>query len=275
MISKLRIVIITLYLNIVSAFATRSNLSKPFLSNTRRVFGSQHMTSRNMVTMDSPSAQRNKEPIWEVLQNDVLPKIQQSTENDPIKILEVAAGCGVHSEYFTTQLAEKGIHARYYPTDPDPPSLASLRERVNSIGFSPSANVFIETPCSMTLDDNGCVEEETSKLLFQENNLFHLMICINMIHISPWDATKGLIQIASKHLQHGGILYTYGPYKENGTAVESNLNFDASLKSRNPSWGVRNLEDVVSLAESNGLRLVQKMSMPANNLSLIFVKESS
>jgi SAM-dependent methyltransferase len=224
--------------------------------------------------MDSPSAQRNKEPIWGILESHVLPSLQQVTDNEPMKILEVAAGCGVHTEYFTTLFAEKGIHARYHPTDPDPPSLASLQERVSNIQLPTDGKVFIQTPCSLTLDDNGCMEEETSKLLFQENNIFHLMICINMIHISPWDATKGLIQIASKHLKHGGILYTYGPYKENGTAVESNLNFDASLKSRNPAWGVRNLEDVVALAELNGLRLVQKVPMPANNLSLIFVKES-
>jgi hypothetical protein len=272
MISKPRVVIITLYLHIVSAFSIHRNSPRLFLSNARRIFGS-NTTFRNMVTMDSPSAQRNKEPIWGVLDSIVLPLIQHATEQEPMNVLEVAAGCGVHTEYFTTQMVEKGIHARYYPTDPDPPSLESLEERVNSIVFPQNGNVVIQTPCSLTLDQNGCMEEETSKFLFQDNNFFHLMICINMIHISPWEATMGLIQVASRHLQNGGILYTYGPYKENGTAVESNLNFDASLKSRNPSWGVRNLEDVVALAEANGLRLIQKVEMPANNLSLIFKKD--
>lgn len=228
-----------------------------------------------MVTMDSPSAQRNKQPIWEVLESRVLP-IVRKISNESISIIEFAAGCGVHTEYFTINLSEQKesseLIVNYYPTDPDPPSLEALVERVKSMNTHIGGMVHIIPPCSLTLDEHGCQEEETNKLLFSDQENCHLMICINMIHISPWSATQGLFHLAGAYLKPGGVLYTYGPYKENGTAVESNLNFDQSLRSRNPSWGVRNLEDVVALAEDNGLKLLEKVAMPANNLSLIFVK---
>jgi hypothetical protein len=99
-----------------------------------------------------------------------------------------------------------------------------------------------------------------------------LIICINMIHISPWQATVGLMKAAEKLLKPGGVLYCYGPFKEKGSAVESNLNFDLWLKARDPSYGVRNLEDVVEEARKHGLILVDRIEMPANNLSTIYQK---
>lgn len=81
------------------------------------------------------------------------------------------------------------------------------------------------------------------------------------------------MKLSSKLLRKGGILYCYGPYKVNGTAVQSNLNFDVSLKSRDSSWGVRNLEDVVEEAERHGLKLFKTIEMPANNLSVLYQKQ--
>jgi hypothetical protein len=100
---------------------------------------------------------------------------------------------------------------------------------------------------------------------------FDAVLCINMIHISPWRATEALMRGASRHLKAQGKLILYGPYLENGTAVQSNLDFDASLKRRNPEWGLRGLEDVTRVAAAHGLQLQRVERMPANNLSLVFI----
>ncbi len=91
-----------------------------------------------------------------------------------------------------------------------------------------------------------------------------------MIHISPWAATQALLTGAARHLSPQGKLVLYGPYLENGTAVPSNLEFDASLKRRNPEWGLRDLEEVTRLAATHGFRREQLVRMPANNLALVF-----
>ena len=98
------------------------------------------------------------------------------------------------------------------------------------------------------------------------------VVCINMIHISPWAATHGLFRGAARHLGPRGLLVTYGPYLEDGQAAQSNLDFDASLKRRNPEWGLRELEDVSRVASSHGLHREKIVRMPANNLTVIFAK---
>jgi hypothetical protein len=100
------------------------------------------------------------------------------------------------------------------------------------------------------------------------------IVNINMIHISPWSACLGLMAGAGRILPPGGILYLYGPYKQNGEhTAPSNADFDESLQAQNPDWGVRNLEDVVKAAEAQNLTLHQTHPMPANNLSLVFKHE--
>jgi len=93
-----------------------------------------------------------------------------------------------------------------------------------------------------------------------------------MIHISPWSSTSALCAGAARHLRVGGLLVTYGPYLENGTAVPSNLDFDASLKRRNADWGLRDLDDVTRVAAERGIARRQVVRMPANNLSVVFAK---
>ena len=97
-----------------------------------------------------------------------------------------------------------------------------------------------------------------------------LMICINMIHISGWNCTDSLFRTGDECLNEVGILYTYGPYSEDGEITDSNKAFDKSLKERNPDWGVRDVEDVKKIAEKYGFYLDEKVPMPSNNLSLIF-----
>lgn len=101
---------------------------------------------------------------------------------------------------------------------------------------------------------------------------FDIVLCINMIHISPWSATAGLMKMAGERLARpGGLLALYGPYVEADVeTAPSNLAFDESLRARDPAWGLRALEDVVSEARSNGLRLTRRAALPANNLGLLF-----
>ena len=99
------------------------------------------------------------------------------------------------------------------------------------------------------------------------------IVCINMVHIAPWSASEGLCAGAGRILSTGGILYLYGPYKRNGRhTAPSNEAFDLSLRQRNSAWGVRNLEDVAHVAAHAGFALREVVDMPANNLSLVFVK---
>jgi len=221
-----------------------------------------------MVTMDSASAQRNKDPIWSVLESTVLPSLIADGDSSPLNVLEVAAGCGVHSTYFVQKMAENNIAVQWYPTDPDQPSLISLQERVKEYAASDKAQ--ISYPLKLTLDEEGIMESGTKDAL--ANQTINLMMCMNMIHISPWSATLGLFELASQRLHSGGILMTYGPYKVNGTAAPSNLQFDENLKARNTDWGVRDLERVQAVAEDKHLKLSKTIQMPANNLCLIFTK---
>jgi len=158
----------------------------------------------------------------------------------------------------------------WYPTDPDPPSWKSLQQRVECMGALPD-NYQIAKPLLLTLDHEGIMEHDTKDVL--ANQTMNLIICINMIHISPWGATLGLFEEAAQRLCSGGILMTYGPYKVNGTAAPSNLQFDENLKGRNPEWGVRDLERVQAAAEEKKLKLSKTIEMPANNMCLIFTKD--
>jgi hypothetical protein len=168
-----------------------------------------------MAILDSPSAQRNKEPIWNVLSEIVLPLLPR---DEPLSILEIAAGCGVHTEHFASKLSEREQSFQYYPTDLDPVSRVSIQGRIQQSKLVDNVN----DPLSLTLDANGIVEEETAAALDSQGDL-DLILCINMIHISPWDATRGLMKLAGNKLRKGGVLFCYGPFKVGGTAVASNL----------------------------------------------------
>jgi hypothetical protein len=97
------------------------------------------------------------------------------------------------------------------------------------------------------------------------------VVAINMVHIAPWAATHGLMRGAAAVLRPGAPLYLYGPFREEGVrTAPSNEAFDLDLKARDPAWGLRDLADVAGLAERHGLRLTDRMPMPANNLSVVF-----
>jgi len=239
-----------------------------------------------MSKLDSPSAQRNKEPIWQILSTKVIPDLVETShqkEDGPLRILEVAAGCGVHTEHFASNLLQQLDNSsasnsenlpflpfQWFPTDPDETSRSSIQCYIDESFNGDVLGSVVQPPMPLTLDADGIQQEPTSSTLLSSDQKLDLIICINMIHISPWDATLGLFKLAGQSLSGNGVLYCYGPYKEGGTAVESNLNFDTNLKSRNPLWGVRDLEQVVDVAKKEGFVLTEKIEMPANNLSLLF-----
>ena len=166
--------------------------------------------------------------------------------------MEIAAGSGEHAVWLSRALP--GLSWR--PTDPDPDALASIAAWRAAEG---PPNLLEPLALNALEPDAWPVDQADA------------IVCINMIHISPWAATQGLMAGAGRILPVGGLLYLYGPYREAGrSTAPSNEAFDASLKARNPAWGLRLTDDVAVLAAARGLALTDRIEMPANNLSLVF-----
>ena len=195
--------------------------------------------------LTSPAAERNKQPILTVLES-VLPARG--------KVLEIASGTGQHVCYFAAALP--GI--RWQPSEPDEASREAMGLRIREAALDN-----IAAPIALDVGEPHWPVADG----------FDAVLCINMIHISPWSATQALLRGAARHLAAGGKLVLYGPYLENGSAVQSNLDFDASLKRRNPEWGLRDLAEVTRMAAACGLRREQVVRMPANNLTLVFARD--
>ena len=194
--------------------------------------------------LTSPSAERNKDPILTMLES-VLPETGS--------VLEIASGTGQHVCFFASALP--GI--RWQPTEPDEASREAISIRVRE-----AAVVNVAAPIALdVLEPHWPVHER-----------YDAVLCINMIHISPWGATHALFRGVIKLLAPQGKLILYGPYLENGTAVQSNLDFDASLKRRNAEWGLRDLDEVTRVAAGHSFARQQIVRMPANNLTLVFAK---
>ncbi|HEX4505810.1 MAG TPA: DUF938 domain-containing protein [Alphaproteobacteria bacterium] len=192
----------------------------------------------------APATARNREPILAVLKR-VLPSSGL--------VLEVSAGTGEHAAFFAAALP----HLTWQPTDLDERLLMSIAAHREVAGLDNLRSPLV-------------LDAASSEWPAAHANA---VVCINMIHISPWTACAGLMAGAARTLPPGGVLYLYGPYKESGAhTAESNLRFDIDLQMRDPSWGVRNLEDVVALAAEHGLNHAETVTMPANNRSLVFVK---
>jgi hypothetical protein len=175
-----------------------------------------------MAKLESPSAERNKDLIWKVLESKVLPEYTRSgSGSSSLQILEIATGSGVHTHHFSLQLhSSLGSQQsfRWYPTDLDEGHRASTQAYVEG---ESTIRDSVETPVQLTLDKNGIMETSTDDKLKAET--MDWIININMIHISPWEATLGLMKVAGQKLKTGGTLFLYGPYRVGGTCVESNL----------------------------------------------------
>ncbi|MEA5575728.1 class I SAM-dependent methyltransferase [Anabaena sp. UHCC 0451] len=197
----------------------------------------------------APATQRNREAILEVL-------LQVLPINGTI--LEIASGTGEHAVFFAPHLAPR----KWLPSDPNPllrESITAWTAEFKSDYLYPPLDLDAQLPVWPV---------EKDKLT---DSPIIAIVNINMIHISPWSACLGLMAGAGRILPPGGILYLYGPYKQNGEhTAPSNLAFDESLQLQNPEWGVRNLEDVITAAKAENLTLLKTYQMPANNLSVVF-----
>jgi SAM-dependent methyltransferase len=211
----------------------------------------------------APATERNREPILEVLLQ-VLPPTGS--------VLEVSSGTGEHAVFFAPRLRPRN----WIPSDPNPvarASIAAWREHC------PADNLY--PPIALDACDSvWAVEREELPDSLQgidfERDPIVAIANINMIHIAPWSACLGLMAGAGRILPPGGILYLYGPFKQGGRhTAPSNAAFDESLRSQNPEWGVRDLDDVVAAAKEHHLSLLKTYAMPANNLSVIFQAQKS
>lgn len=193
--------------------------------------------------LSSPAATRNSAPILQVLRAHLPARG---------RVLEIAAGSGQHALAFSAALP--GLN--WTPSDPSADARASIAAWRAAEGAPNLAE-------PVALD---CLDSAT-----WPEGPFQAVVCINMIHISPWAATEGLMALAGRVLAPSGLLYLYGPYREAGIqTAPSNEAFDASLRSRDPAWGLRDVADVAALAKTHGLALTLRKAMPANNLSLLF-----
>jgi SAM-dependent methyltransferase len=200
----------------------------------------------NAVRRKAPAASRNVEPIGDVL-SEWLP--------DNGLLLEVASGTGEHALAF----ARRFPMLTWQPSDPDPLALSSIA------AWQSGGPTNLRKPLALDAASSDWPIKCADALLN-----------INMVHISPWDASLGLLDGASHLLKPGGRLILYGPWLEKGVdAAPSNLAFDADLKARDPRWGLRLVEDFAAAAQRCGFQLMERRQMPANNLMLLFVKGSS
>jgi hypothetical protein len=195
-----------------------------------------------MTRLFAPAVARNRDPILDVLRK-ILPAKGVA--------LEIASGSGEHVAYFAAALP--GLN--FQPSDPNPDARASINAWIAETGLSnirPAVALDASRPpWPMSWSD--------------------AILCINMVHISPWAATEGLLNQAYEILPPGAPLYLYGPFLREGvTTAPSNLEFDASLRAQNPEWGLRDLAAVAAVARENEFSAPDIIEMPANNLSVIF-----
>jgi SAM-dependent methyltransferase len=192
----------------------------------------------------SAAAQRNQAPILEVLAG-VLPA--QGL------VLEIASGTGQHVVHFAAALP--GL--QWQPTEVDPQLRACIDARARQAGL---ANVRPAIALDARATHWGAIAADA-------------VVCINMIHISPWEATLGLLAGASESLGEGGLLFLYGPFRRDGVHNSAgNVAFDADLRARNPAWGLRDTRDVIEEAAGRGFVPERMVEMPAGNLSLVLRK---
>jgi SAM-dependent methyltransferase len=191
----------------------------------------------------SPAVARNTGPILAVLKAHLPARG---------RVLEIAAGSGEHAVAFAGALP--GLD--WTPSDP------SAEARTSITSWAQTADLpNLRPPLALDMLDPETWPDEPMQAV----------VCINMVHISPWAATEGLMALAGRRLAPGGLLVLYGPYREAETPLApSNAAFDASLKARDPAWGLRDRAEVEALARSKGLVPTLRIEMPANNLMLLF-----
>ncbi len=190
--------------------------------------------------LDYPATHRNRAPLLRVL---------EATLPATGLVVEIGSGSGQHTAYFAAALPQ----LTWQPTDVSAEGRASAdawAADVPQATILPAVHLDVRQPWPMERAD--------------------AVICANMIHIAPWSCTDGLLEGASAVLPTGGPLVLYGPFQEGARTAASNLSFDASLRQRDPRWGVRSLDAVLAAADSCRLDLSHRHDLPSNNLALVF-----
>ena len=201
--------------------------------------------------LDAAAFHRNHRPIRAVLQPFLAGKSGD--------VVEAGSGTGQHVVDFASHLPE----ITWWPSDLNEQHLKSILAWRAHAGL---AN--IRSPLRIDLSDpEWCPEMHNGS---GPANLL-AVFCANVIHIAPWRVAEGLFAGAGRYLQTGARLFLYGPFKRGGKhTAPSNAAFDKSLRDQNAEWGVRDIDDVQKLAAGAGLKLVESVEMPANNLTLVF-----
>jgi SAM-dependent methyltransferase len=193
----------------------------------------------------SEAAERNKAPILDILRR-ILP-------GEGV-VVEIASGSGQHVAHFAAELPA----LIWQPSDANSALLNVITARALATGLK---NI------------RPAVELDVTNSPWPVTDV-DALVCINMLHISPWTSTLALFSGANNVLAPAGVLFLYGPYRRDGRhTAPSNAAFDESLRTRNTKWGIRDLEEVSRIAEANGFLLEEIVLMPANNLSVVFRRQ--
>lgn len=216
------------------------------------------MTQFNDRRRYAPATERNREPILNVLEA-VLPPTGT--------ILEIASGTGQHAAFLAAHLAPR----HWLPSDPSP----IARDSIHSWQVATNVNN-LSAPLDLDVTQANWIESvrQWQATAAPAASQIKAIVNINMIHISPWAACEGLFAGAKTLLAPGAVLYLYGPFKQKGQhTAPSNEAFDRSLRSQNSSWGIRDMSDVEALANQHQFQLDRSVPMPANNFSIVFLRQ--
>ncbi len=198
------------------------------------------MVSSPQIQFSAP-AERNRQFILDVIA-PALP--------DAGTVLELASGTGQHVTFFAAALP----HLNWQPSDPDPIARASISGMIEAAALNNVA-----APLDLDL------------LKPWPQLSADAIITANLLHISAPEVLPALMEKAGQLLDSKALLHIYGPFRVAGTFTsESNADFDASLRKRNPAWGIRDIETVIASARANGFSEPEVRDMPANNFSLCF-----
>jgi len=207
--------------------------------------------SGNSNLQSAPAAERNKLPILEVLKTVLDP-------SSSFQALEVASGTGQHVSFFAQHFQK----ATWQPTEYEPRLINSISQYIEAFKLTNVCPPFSLDASKSFLGQGNL-----------ERNSVDLILCSNLIHISPFSVAEGLFPGAGIVLRSGAVMVTYGPYAIDGVLTpDSNVRFDLSLRSQDPSWGIRDVSDLKKLSKANGLRFEKMVDMPANNKCLFFRK---
>jgi SAM-dependent methyltransferase len=192
----------------------------------------------------APAAERNKAPILDVLRRVLPPRGL---------VLEIGSGTGQHVAHFAKALSQLS----WQPSDPDTENRRSIAlwSRVEELGN-------VRAPLALDVRARPWPIDAADAI-----------VCINVVHVSPWAATLALFDAAREMLPPDGVLFLYGPYRRGGRhTATSNEKFDADLRAHDPEWGLRDVDELAEVAARAGFVLAEIVDMPANNFSLVFRK---